>query len=144
MSSYLLIAYKPSSNDYCRGCHMASYSSNLEKTVCDSLSDLIDQYVHYTCQKLSINEEPYEIEVLDTNFEEVYLDDLGINDAIIARIEEVRQEREALAKEREREIKEAADAAERERELKMLGSLKEKYEGTARIASPHYRDGKSY
>ena len=33
---------------------------------------------------------------------------------------------------------------QRESELKMLGSLKEKYEGTARIASPHYRDGKSY
>lgn len=27
---YFLIAYKPNSDDYCRGCHMASYSSNFE------------------------------------------------------------------------------------------------------------------
>lgn len=50
MSKFILIAHKPSSEDHCRGCLMASYSSDLEIFSDLSEDDLIQtwaKYLHY-------------------------------------------------------------------------------------------------
>ncbi len=128
MSSYLLIAYKPSSDDYCRGCHMGSYDSDFEKTVCDSLSDLIAEYVRFSTWHLSVNEEEYEISILDTNFEEVYLDDLGILDQVNEFTQKILEKRIDEAAEKKAAKRKKAEESQRKRELKQLEELKGKYE----------------
>lgn len=42
---YTLIAYKPDSDDYCRGCHMASYSSDLIIFNALDVNKIIDKMV---------------------------------------------------------------------------------------------------
>ena len=47
MSKYILIAYKPSSEDYCRGCLMASYGADHEVFDDLSVDDLVEKWADY-------------------------------------------------------------------------------------------------
>ena len=125
--SYLLIAYKPSSEDYCRGCHMASYSSEFETTVCDSLSDLTEKIIHYRTWELSCGEEGFELIVFDKNFKEQYATELGIYDDIQRGVVEVKSVRKEQKKKAEQLRKEKQSRETRDRELKELQRLSEKY-----------------
>ena len=62
---YLLIVQKPYSEDYCRGCHMASYSDYFEMYNYLSASELTDKMVKYLVKNkdLGINEAEYELHV---------------------------------------------------------------------------------
>lgn len=63
---YTLIAYKPNSDDYCRGCHMATYSSDL--CVINGLNDenlLLECADFLTKNKnLDYNEDGYQFAIL--------------------------------------------------------------------------------
>lgn len=59
---YTLIAYKPDSNDYCRGCHMASYPSSFQFQNHLSKEKLIEEFsklIAYNLEKLDCNEDGY-------------------------------------------------------------------------------------
>jgi hypothetical protein len=47
MTQYTLIAHKPESQDYCRGCLMESYSGDFEMHHARSLDDFADPYKRY-------------------------------------------------------------------------------------------------
>ena len=42
-SKYLLVAEKPTSHDYCRGCHMATYNSDIIRESFDNQDELIER-----------------------------------------------------------------------------------------------------
>ena len=58
---YILVAYKPDSDDYCRGCHMASYSSDHEVIETDDRAHIVDAYAKYLSFEPQINERKYEL-----------------------------------------------------------------------------------
>lgn len=47
---WLLVAYKPSSNDFCRGCLMASYESDFEIYEFDNPDELVEKATKLTAQ----------------------------------------------------------------------------------------------
>ncbi|MBK3779829.1 hypothetical protein G3A43_06150 [Paraburkholderia aspalathi] len=47
MTQYTLIAHKPESQDYCRGCLMESYSGDFEMHHARSLDEFADSYKRY-------------------------------------------------------------------------------------------------
>jgi hypothetical protein len=63
---FTLIGYKPNSDDYCRGCHMAAYSSDLEVWAGDDRAELIRRWAYLVERngKLEQSEEGYTISVL--------------------------------------------------------------------------------
>jgi hypothetical protein len=52
---FLLIAYKPDSSDYCRGCHMASYSSDHEIHTHLNAETLVVHWAHYLQKNLDLD-----------------------------------------------------------------------------------------
>lgn len=64
--NYTLIAYKPSSDDYCRGCHMASYSSDQDLFFSQSEDEIIEEWVKIKVrnENLDTNEVGYETTLL--------------------------------------------------------------------------------
>lgn len=66
---YTLIAYKPNSDSYCRGCLMASYSSNFSLAYNlnrDSLIESLTLLLVYN-KNLEVNEDRYNFIILDDN-----------------------------------------------------------------------------
>lgn len=83
---YLLIAYKPSSDDYCRGCHMASYSSDLCIINNLTLDEVINEASNFLCKNefLDCNEVGYNLSIFKNGVQIVgdsypYIDRLWIN-----------------------------------------------------------------
>jgi hypothetical protein len=140
MSKYLVIGYKENSDDYARGCHVESYSSDFYSTVCESTAELVDEYVRLSTWHLGCNEEGFEIEILNTNFDEVSLEALGISVDVEKRTAEVYEGRKLELEKQRVKDRNRAEENKRKRELAQLEELKEKYEGTARIGSPYYRE----
>jgi hypothetical protein len=66
INRYTLIAYKPDSADYCRGCHMASYSSDLIIYNSLDVNKIIDKMVELNSRielNDNCNEEGYEFSI---------------------------------------------------------------------------------
>ena len=66
---YTFIAYKPNSDDYCRNCHMASYSSDFFSMVTPYRQDLIEIWSDYLLKNLELkaNERGYDFGIMSGN-----------------------------------------------------------------------------
>lgn len=103
---YLAIAYKPSSDDFCRGCHMGNYDSVFQLRECETEEEVIDFISYFLAEPLGPNEEGYEFNVYGPDvLEETW----ELNDAIY---EEAVRKRESL------------DRAEKERKKQLLAQQK--------------------
>lgn len=72
MMGYGLIAYKPNSDDYCKGCHMASYSSDF---ICEfglNQEQIVDKLIELIYYKCDTGEEGYEQVLIFFGDEENY------------------------------------------------------------------------
>lgn len=67
---YILVAYKSDSADYCRGCHMASYSSDHEVIDTDDREYVVDAYAKYLSFEPKVNEGEYELTLFCDSDEE--------------------------------------------------------------------------
>ena len=123
--SWVVIAHKPSSSDYCMGCCMASYSSDLEIEEFDDRERciLFLAEIESRNEHLESREVGYEITIIEG--EEVD-ERLFLNEAkpiLEARLKVEREEEEEKEKQ-----KAAVDQAAREkREREKLAELKERY-----------------
>jgi hypothetical protein len=61
--SYLLIAYKPDSYDYCRGCLMDSYSSDFQQSQHEDRAKLIEQAAELDAYETRSGEEGYSVTI---------------------------------------------------------------------------------
>lgn len=57
---YLLIAYKPNSDDYCRGCHMSSYDSHFVNVESEDIDDIITTLARLKSEEFRCNEKGYD------------------------------------------------------------------------------------
>lgn len=122
----LLIAYKEESDDYCRGCHMASYASDFEKVVCHTEEELLTNYVKFSAFDQRINETGYEIHVLNSFFDEVdFSQELKIKIGNLQHV--VTEERQKQQQEKEEADKKAKADRIKDSELAELKRLQEKY-----------------
>ena len=75
---FLFLAYKPNSDDYCWGCHMASYSSNFEihsrikssEALISIWADIINRN-----KNLSVGEKGYEVQIYENGkcvYDDIY------------------------------------------------------------------------
>jgi hypothetical protein len=96
---YTFIAYKPDSDDFCRGCHMASYSSDFCLEIGLDREGLINMWANFLFKNkvLQCNEDGYDFVVLSSN-EKLY--DMGCHIDDTGDIESI----ESLAKEKAEEI----------------------------------------
>lgn len=64
--SWVCIAYKPSSSDYCRGCLMASYYSDFEMLETEERDEVVKfiTNIEFRNENLEINESGYEITII--------------------------------------------------------------------------------
>jgi hypothetical protein len=143
--NYTLIAYKPDSSDYCMGCHMGSYSSDLEMKNRLEEDELLEMWSNLKSKYtfMGPNEAGYEFVLMKGKyiiFDEIggmadhyyeYLDDFeedeGANEAyeadqkwfkeFSAKLETATQEKIAAEKQR-RSDKEQAKRAEKEEKEK--------------------------
>lgn len=74
-NNYSLIVYKPNSSDYCRGCHMASYSSDFGSYFCQTREQVTELAAEFKKRNefLLINEAGYDFLILKDG--RVFLDD---------------------------------------------------------------------
>jgi hypothetical protein len=120
---YTVIAYKPDSDDYCRGCYMASYKSDMQwKDTKDKkeVIDFLSYFFIYNSHYLNTGEHPYEFTYLTNNFDSI------IQETQILIKEEIRviieQENKEKRENREREQKELTN-----QEIREFKRLKKKY-----------------
>lgn len=68
---YLLVAYKPDSDDYCKGCHMASYSSDFVRHNHLSREELIQKWGELIAKnkQLECNEAGYDFYIYEDGVE---------------------------------------------------------------------------
>lgn len=66
--NYILICYKPSSDDYCRGCHMASYSDDFKSFGLLTREKLIEKWAEFKSKEMRINEVGYSFQVYYKGF----------------------------------------------------------------------------
>ena len=122
--SYLAVCYKPNSDDYCRGCHMASYDSEHHTRVLEE-EELIDFISDLLAQPLDCGEKGFEYEI--------YLPwgEFETTDEFDKRIEEEAKKkikaREEFEKEQAEQKKRLESARQKRQELETLRKLKEKY-----------------
>ena len=57
--NFTLISHKPDSDDYCKGCLMATYTGNLEVFGCIAKEKLISSIIEYKTRELQYNETGY-------------------------------------------------------------------------------------
>lgn len=75
---YLVVSYKASSDDYCRGCHMASYSSDHHIEILTK-DEAIDHVSTLEATQLSVNECGYDHWIYEMGNDELYY---GLDDDI--------------------------------------------------------------
>ena len=63
---YTLVAYKPESDDYCKGCHMEHYYAQFDMAISENEEDIIKKWSSclVTNKELRPNEEPWEMNLL--------------------------------------------------------------------------------
>ena len=126
MTKYILIVYKPNSNDYCRGCHMASYSSDHEIIDTDDRSYVVDAYAKYLSFEPQCGEEEYEISLFCDSEEESL--------AIGREADIISKEMVANRNEKKRIARKAQDEKDKQELLelkrKQLEKLKKELEGS--------------
>lgn len=68
---YLFIAYKPDSEDYCRGCRMAEYSSDFESANHLTAAKLAEKWAEYLYRntQLRCNEAGYQFSIYLDGFQ---------------------------------------------------------------------------
>lgn len=126
--TYLVVGYKPSSDDYCRGCLMASYSSDFVCEEYECEKDAIDAVIRLKTYEVGTGEEGFDdVEIYKVVMDENWTYDYSIvEDGILG----VREQRE---KNRIEEIqKKRAEQQEytKQQELLQLEKLKRKYENS--------------
>lgn len=126
MANFILIAYKPNSEDYCRGCHMASYSSDLQQLETDNEQELIDFWAGLLATKLDHNEEGYEFTLYGAD--DIYEKHYDLSTAaeakaavLIANRKEAEQLKEQAAKQRKAKQEEDRERAQFEALSKKFG-----------------------
>lgn len=132
--NYTLIAYKPNNDDYCMGCHMASFSSDFELFCTTSEEELLDKWldIRKAERQFDEHEAKYEITILfngidpDSGGCEEYEEFIRLREIIDQRFEQWSKEqdeedaREKLRKEYE------AKKREREDDVRQLKQLQKK------------------
>lgn len=136
--TYTVFAYKPDSDDYCRGCHVASYSSDFEYKITDDREEVIKFLVEkYRANKhMDYNETEYGITLL-FNGKEPCDEAVEATKNMMAEAEVIAEREEIEAKaaaEKEAAHKKAVQEAEakakqEEADRKTYEKLKAKYEG---------------
>ena len=127
---YTLKAYKPNSEDYCMGCHMASYESDCIEKYDLSEDELIKKIAEIEAIELGMNEAVYDISyyiyqpipsISDKKREEI-----DKKSALLAK--EIKEEREKEKVKLERQKEKERLEKEKQKELATFEALKEKYE----------------
>jgi hypothetical protein len=123
---YILVAYKSDSSDYCRGCHMASYSSDHEIVSTDDRTYVVETYAKYLSFEPRVNEDIYELTLFCDSDEE----SLAIESEAGIMVEEILETRKAK-REIARKAQEEQDKREAlERKRRQLEALKKELEGS--------------
>jgi len=121
---YLVVAYKPNSDDYCRGCHMASYDSEHHARRFEKEDELIDFISDLLSQPLDCGEDGFEYQIFEPfEFEETEEFDERIKEETKKKIEA----RQKFEKEQAEQKKRLESARQKKQELETLRKLKEKY-----------------
>lgn len=118
--NYTLVAYKPSSDDYCRGCHMATYYSDFKLTQ----ATIPDEIIHAAAQLLTENQ------FMDTNeagFELTLLED-GVESDTDNLLGAAHVKAEAMIKERQEREQQEKEAATQRTALAAQAREREQYE----------------
>lgn len=139
MDNYLIIAYKPSFDDYCRGCLMASYSSDLEIEVFeaeyfeeylkghDTRDHALEIFVRYLVRNefMDGSEIGYELTVFKNGVEDVTFEfESETKEVVQQKVSEKQQEQRERDLEAYRKQQAENEAIERQK----LVELKLKYE----------------
>ena len=146
-----VIAYKENSDDYCRNCHMASYSSDFKMLASIDEDKIVVFWgdILVLNKNMKIGEAGYDIKLLvnGTDYGSVYInatdddedcDDKAesiskVTDRILARAEqyaEVKQaELEAVKAQEEKKQADKKAEEKKRQELELLAELKRKHEG---------------
>jgi hypothetical protein len=131
MSKFLLISYKPSSDDYCRGCHMAAYSSECVMWQFNTIDQVMDAMANFDALPLGPNEDGYDHMVYTKNYEgivEYYLEKEELEE-----VDRRTKAKVALARKEEEDRKNQASIEARlkreQQERAELERLQEKYNG---------------
>lgn len=143
MNTYIALAYKEDSADYCRGCHMASYSSDFEYIQTSDVDELTRFWIDISFRnsRLNISESGYELTLLiptiadeDARAEEIssiqdMLETAYFQEVEKRRLEEQRKEEVRKQKAEEARIKrEAQQLIEQEQKDRQLyNELKQKF-----------------
>jgi hypothetical protein len=130
MSKYIVVSYKPNSDDYCRGCHMVSYESDFQIEYLDDALDIVEHISRLDSTALGVNEKGYEHEVISINdfIDGDYPDfcyEYAIN--IKERTEELIRHRVEEEKRREAEKNAQRKAEQEERERSEYKRLSNKF-----------------
>ena len=131
--NFLVVSYKPNSDDYCRGCHMASYSSAFEQNIYKTEDEVVEHIAKLDAEELDCGEEGYEHTIYVWDAENKEITELYETD-IYSRADaeaKARIENREAAKKAEKIAKQAAAQAKKEQEERdELERLKAKYEST--------------
>ena len=124
--NYTLIAYKPTSDDYCRGCHMATYWSDFKLTQTTIPDDIVTAaaQLYSDNEFMDCNEAGFELTLLEDGVE---ADTDGLLDAARAKSKEMTEARKERERKAAEALKQAADAQRLEQERKEYEKLKAKF-----------------
>jgi hypothetical protein len=120
--NYTIIAYKPSNTDYCRGCFMASYSSEFDMLCTDDRGEAVQFIVdkHKANEKHESREADYDITLLIDGKEPagVWVEQDGKeggywDESVQEHAQAILDEAKTIANRTEAEAKAAAAAAEK-------------------------------
>lgn len=134
MNRYILIAYKPSSSDYCRGQEMDRYGDDHQITASSDELDIVDDWARLARVPLGPGETGYEFTLFIDGERDPYNDEHcrleGLvqqkNEAIVA--DRRRVEQEKLSKQLAAKAVELA-AAKEVKDRALYEELKARYEG---------------
>lgn len=120
--NYTLLAYKPDSDDYCRGCVMARYSADFKWQTSANPAEIVEAAAQLMMENkfMDTSEAGYELTLLENGVEDDTDDLLGqarvkAEGLVAARKERERQEKEVAQQRAAR----AAQALEREQYEKL-------------------------
>ena len=130
--NYTLIAYKPNNDDYCMGCHMASYSSDFELFHTIDKQELVNKWLSIHQQERSHDDREcgYDITILvngqpleKVNYDEFLRLKTVVNERLV--VWNKQQDEEDTRKKEKQE--QSIAQQEQDRERAMYLKLKEKF-----------------
>lgn len=127
---YTLVAYKESSDDYCRGCVLESYSDDFDIIKGLSEEEVVEKIASLNSRKFGYGELRYVTYVIEENNYDQYPESgpTRITDKAKVRTTELIAEREEQEKEQKRLELERAKMLKEEKERKTYAELKRKFE----------------